>query len=352
MGNQNLGFSFGISRVSEDGPCYVIAEIGHNHQGNLETALKMIRIAAECGVQAVKFQKRENKVLFTKALYDRPYDNENSYGSTYGLHRERLEFGKSEWEMLKKCAHDNNVELLATAFDFPSVDFMEELGITAYKVASGDVTNTPLLTYIAKLGKPMFISTGAATMDEVKIAYEAVLKYNHKICLLHCSAAYPARYEQLNLRVISTFKKEYPQAIIGYSGHDNGILGGVIASLLGAGVIEKHFTLDRSWKGTDHNFSLEPIGMRKQVRDLQRLRVALGDGKKMLNEFEKDARVKMGKGIYTRRTLPAGVTLTGDDLFLKSPGNGIPPYRINEVIGRKLRTDLGEEVLIVWDHLD
>src|SRR3990172_9888497 len=166
---------FGRSKISDKGPCYVIAEIGHNHQGSLDNAKKMIAIAAGCGAQAVKFQKRDNKTLYTKAFYNRPYDNENSYGATYGEHREFLEFGRDEYIELMKCAEKNGVEFMSTAFDFNSADFLEDLGVTSYKIASADVTNTPLLRYIAKLGKPMFVSTGATNLDEITIAYKTIL---------------------------------------------------------------------------------------------------------------------------------------------------------------------------------
>ncbi len=344
--------TFGRSKISSKGPCYVIAEIGHNHQGNLETAMKMIQVAASCGVQAVKFQKRDNKTLYTKAFYNKPYDNENSYGATYGEHREYLEFGMDEYKELKKCAEENSVEFMATAFDFNSVDFLEELGVTSYKVASGDLTNIPLLTYIAKLGKPMFISTGAATLEEIRIAYEAVSAHNEKICLMHCVAGYPTEYHNLNLRVIETLKKEFPDAIIGYSGHDNGILAPVIAYMLGATVVEKHFTLNRSWKGTDHKFSLEPEGLRKQVRDLRRVDISLGDGKRVIYDFEMEARRKMGKGIYSACSLPAGTVLEWEHISLKTPANGIPPYLIDKIIGKKLKVDLDEETPISLDILE
>ncbi len=236
-------YSFGGSKVTEKGSCYIIAEIGHNHQGDLGTALKMIKVAASCGVQAVKFQKRNNKALFTKEYYNRPYDNENSYGTTYGEHREYLEFGMDEYIELKKCAEENGVEFMVTPFDSDSVDFLEELKITSYKSASADITNTPLLEYMAKKGKPMFVSTGAATLEEINMAYNTISKYNDKVCLMHCTAGYPTEYHDLNLKVIETLKKEFPNVIIGYSGHDNGVLAPVIAYMLGATVIEKHFTL-------------------------------------------------------------------------------------------------------------
>ncbi|MBI5409321.1 MAG: N-acetylneuraminate synthase family protein [Nitrospirae bacterium] len=344
--------SFGKSKISTNGPCYVIAEIGHNHQGNLETALKMVKIAASYGVQAVKFQKRDNKTLYTKSMYNKPYDNENSYGATYGEHREFLEFGKDEYLELIKCAEENGVEFMSTAFDFKSADFLNDLGITSFKIASADVTNTPLLEYIAKLGKPMFVSTGAADLEEIGLAYDAIIKYNDKLCLMHCIAGYPAEYHNLNLRTIDTLKKEFPEAIIGYSGHDNGILAAIISYMLGATVLEKHFTLNRSWKGTDHKFSLEPEGLRKQIRDLRRVDLALGDGKRIVYDFEAEAKKKMGKGIYTSRPLSAGTVITWDHICLKTPTNGTPPYMVDKILGKKLKINLDEEASISLDYVE
>lgn len=343
---------FGRSSISQEGPCYVIAEIGHNHQGDIDTALEMVKVAKNAGVQAVKLQKRNNKNLFTKEYYNKPYENENSYGATYGEHRDFLEFGKDQYVLLKEYSEKLGVEFMSTAFDHDSVEFLEEIGITSYKVASGDITNLPLLEHIARTGKPMFISTGAATLDEIKIAYDRIVGLNNRICLFHCVAEYPADYLSLNLNMIKTFKNEFPDAIIGYSGHDNGILAAVIAYILGATVVEKHFTLNRSWKGTDHKFSLEPEGFRKQVRDLRRVDLALGSGVKKVSQAELGAREKMGKGIYAARALTAGSILTIDDICFKTPANGTPPYMIDEIIGKKLTKSLEEENSISLDLLE
>ncbi|MFH0919381.1 MAG: N-acetylneuraminate synthase family protein [Fibrobacterota bacterium] len=342
---------FGRSTVAQSGSAYMIAEIGHNHQGSLETALKMIKTAVECGVNCVKFQKRDNKNLFTKAYYDRPYDNENSYGDTYGAHREALEFGEKEYRELMACCEKNNVEFMSTAFDVPSVDFLERLKVTSYKTASADITNTPLLKYIAKTGKPMFISTGAATIDEIKIAYDAIHPINDKIILLHCTAGYPTDYKDLNLAAIKTFQKLFPDAIIGYSGHDNGILACIAAYMLGATVMEKHFTMNHAWKGTDHKFSLEPEGMRKQVRDLHRIDQAMGDGSKSVRDFESDARAKMGKSLYTVKAMSAGTVLTEKDICIKTPGGGLPPYELDTIVNRRLKVDVKEETKLTLDIL-
>ena len=160
---------FGKSRITTENSPYFIVEIGHNHQGNLEIAKKMIKIAGVYDADAVKFQKRNNRKLFTKAYYNRLYDNENSFGLTYGEHREFLEFGEDEFQELIKCAKENNVEFMCTAFDHESVNFLEDLGVTSFKFASGDLINIPLLVYAAKLNKPLFLSTGASTLEEIKL---------------------------------------------------------------------------------------------------------------------------------------------------------------------------------------
>ena len=248
--------------IADNGDCYIIAEIGHNHQGSVEKAREMFRVAKECGVDAVKLQKRDNRSLYTKAMYDMPYDNENSFGPTYGAHREALEFGRDAYVELKRYAAELGVTLFATAFDFPSVDFLAELDMPAYKVASGDLKNTPLLKYMAKVGKPIFLSTGGGTLEDVQRAYDTIMPINPQLCVMQCTASYPAEPQDLNLQVITTYRKQFPDAVIGLSDHQNGISMAMIGYVLGARVIEKHFTLNRASKGTDHAFSLEPVGMR------------------------------------------------------------------------------------------
>src|SRR3569832_280950 len=179
-------FTVGKNVVAQDGASYVIAEIRNKHQPHLKTAHNMIKHAAAIGVNAVKFQKRDNKALFTQAMYNKPYDNENSYGATYGEHRDYLEFDLDEYLELKKCAQDTDVDFIVTPFDLPSVDFLEQVGIAAYKIASSDITNAPLLEYVAKTGMPMFVSTGAATLDEIRLAYDTISKHNGLVCFLFC----------------------------------------------------------------------------------------------------------------------------------------------------------------------
>ena len=249
-------------RIADDTDTYVIAEIGNNHQGDVEKCKEMFKVAKQhCGVTAVKLQKRDNKTLYTRAMYNSEYNSENAFADTYGAHREKLEFGRDEYVELKNYAKELGITFFATAFDIPSADFLADLDMPAYKLASGDLTNTPLLKHVASFGKPMFVSTGGGTMEDVHRAYDTILPINKQLCILQCTAGYPPEWEQLDLGVITTFRHAFPDAVIGFSSHDSGIAMGPPSHVLGSRVIEKHFTLNRAQKGTDHAFSLEPTGL-------------------------------------------------------------------------------------------
>jgi N-acetylneuraminate synthase/sialic acid synthase len=329
--------------IQDSSDCYVIAEVGHNHQGKLELAKEMFKAAKECGASAVKLQKRNNRDLFTAAGYNKPYDNPHSFGATYGEHREALEFGEAEYKELQAYATEIGVTMFATAFDFASADFLEKLDMPAYKIASGDLKNIPLLTHVAKFQKPMIISTGGGTMEDVNRAYDAIMPINQQLCILQCTAGYPAEFDQLNLSVITTFRERYPSITVGLSSHDNGIAMALAAYMLGARVIEKHFTLNHTWKGTDQAFSLEPIGFRKMVRDLERVKVAIGNGVKQVYDSEKAPIIKMGKKLVAARDLPAGYAIRREDIAIKSPGDGLQPYEMDKIIGRITRQALKED---------
>lgn len=340
------------TRITDDSDCYVVAEIGHNHQGSVDKAKQLIKAAMECGANAVKLQKRDNRRLYTRQMYDAPYDHENSFGPTYGLHREALELGRAEYVELKAYAAELGLTLFATAFDHGSADFLAELDMPAFKIASGDLTNTPLLRHVASFGKPVLLSTGGATLDDVRRAVDAVLPLNRQLCILHCTASYPAEVEDLNLRAITTLRREFPDLVVGLSDHQNGIAMALVAFMLGARVIEKHFTLNHAWKGTDHAFSLMPEGLRKLVRDLRRVPLALGDGVKRPLPCEEPALRKMGKKLVAARDLPAGHVLAPGDLEAKSPADGgLRPYELDRLLGRALARPLRFEEAITFDHL-
>ena len=339
--------------VGDEHPCYVIAEVGHNHQGDIELAKRLIDAAKECGVDAVKLQKRSNRALYTREFYDQPYDNELSFGRTYGEHREALEFGADEYRELLRHARDVGVTLFATAFDFESADLLAELDAPAFKFASGDLRNTPLQRHVAAFGKPMLLSTGGGTMEDVERAVDAILPLNPQLCVLQCTAAYPADVHDLNLNVITTLRERFPELVVGLSDHQNGIAMAIVAYMLGARVIEKHFTLDHALKGRDHAFSLMPEGMRRLVRDLHRVPAALGDAEKRPLPIEADPLEKMGKKLVAARELGLGHVLTADDLAIKSPADGgLPPYELERLVGRRLRRPIALEDYVTFDDVE
>ena len=332
-------------RIADDTDPFIVAEIGQNHQGSVETCKLLFRAAADCGVDAVKLQKRDNRTLYTPAFFDAPYNSQHAFGATYGAHREALEFGFDQYADLKAYAESLGLIFFATAFDIPSADFLHRLGVPAFKVASGDLTNLPLLQHISEFGLPVIVSTGGGTENDVSRAWVvlegATRSYHGGFALLQCTAAYPCEPHEMNLRVITTYRNLYnPKFVVGLSDHQNGIAMGPVAFALGARIFEKHFTLNRTWKGSDHAFSLEPAGMRKYVRDLKRTAAALGDGVKRVYESEKPPLRKMAKSPVVLHTVEAGYSLSAGDVALQSPADGLPAWKAEKFYGRPLRETL------------
>jgi N-acetylneuraminate synthase/sialic acid synthase len=325
---------------------YLIAEIGNNHQGDINQAFELFRKAKSAGADAVKLQKRNNKSLYTKSYYNKKYENENSFGETYGSHREFLEFNETEYKQLKEYASELKIDFFATAFDFESIDFLNKIDLPAIKIASGDLLNTPLQIEISKLNKTVILSTGGGTLDDIKRATDNILKYNNDLIILHCTASYPAEISDINLNIITLLKKEFPKNVIGLSDHENGIDAAPLAYLLGARVFEKHFTLNRALKGTDHAFSLEPHGLEKLVRNLNRVPLLLGSNKKEILPSEKEPIYKMGKSIVAKKPIKKNEKITLDNTTFKSPADGLPPHKIYDIIGKASNVDLDVDDLI------
>jgi N-acetylneuraminate synthase/sialic acid synthase len=253
---------------------------------------------------------------------------------------------------LQRYARELGLTFFATAFDIASADFLEDLDVPAYKVASGDLRNFPLLRHVASFKKPLIISTGGAGIEDVQRAHDVVMAINPQLCILQCTANYPTEPEEMNLRVIETFRNRFPAAVAGLSDHYNGIAMSVVAYMVGARVIEKHFTLNHTRKGTDHALSLEPIGMHKMIRDLHRVRIALGDGVKRVLPSEAGAIGKMGKKIVAARPLPAGHVIREADIAVKSPGDGLPPSELERVHGRRLTSPVSPDDNITLELLE
>ena len=322
--------------INDDSDAYVICEIGHNHCGDLEICKQLFKAAKDCGADAVKLQKRNNRKLFTKELYNSPYDNPNSYGATYGEHREALEFGWYQYVALKEYAKQLDLTFFATAFDIDSANFLAGLEMPAYKIASWDCQNIPLIRHVTQFKKPMIISTGGMTMEDIKRAL-ANIPLDVPIAFLHCTSVYHEGGmlpEEANLRAIPKMMDTFPNIVIGYSDHHSGIALSAVAYIKGARIIEKHFTLNHSWKGTDHALSLEPKGMKDLCRDLKRIRIAMGDRTKRKLEREEVVFKKMGNVIHPARTIPKGKRIETDDICIKAPNDGLLPYEYDEVVGK------------------
>jgi sialic acid synthase len=331
---------------------FVIAEIGCNHGGSVKTAIDMIESAKHCGADAVKFQKRNNKTLFTEKLYNSPYDNRNSYGETYGEHREFLEFGKDEYKVLHDFCREIDINFLATPFDFESVDFLSEFDLPAYKIASADMTHTPLLEYVAQLNKPIILSTGGGGFSDIDRAVDTILPINDKLVILHCTASYPVLYKDMNLLMIPKLISKFPNQIIGLSDHENGAHAASLAFQLGARVFEKHFTLNRSWKGTDNVFSLEPRGLRKMIRNLSRIPGLMGINEKKLLSCEKKPLYKMRKSIVAKKDLKENTILQQEHFDYRcAGGGGLEPYKVVDIIGKTLSRELKKDSYIKLEEL-
>jgi N-acetylneuraminate synthase/sialic acid synthase len=337
--------------INDNSDTWVIAEIGQNHEGDVKKCMALFDSAKECGANAVKLQKRNNRALYTKDMYAQAYNSENAYAATYGEHREKLEFDRKQYVDLHQYAKEIGITMFSTAWDFDSADMLNDIGMPAFKIASGDLRTIPLIKYIAKFGKPMFVSTGGGTLDDVRRMHDQIMPINDQLCILQCTSGYPPAFEELNIRVIDTYRKEFPECVIGFSSHDSGIAMALVGYMLGSRVLEKHFTLNRAWKGTDQAFSLEPNGMRRLTRDLKRARVALGDGVKRTYPSEEAPLKKMGKKLVATRPLPEGTVLSPSDIAFKSPGDGVAPFYVDFFVGKKLKAAVADDAPISFDHI-
>ena len=319
---------------------FIIAEVGQNHQGDLDLAREYIKVFASAGADAVKFQTRNNKYLFSDEAYLAPYGSENAFAETYGAHREKLELNPDFLPILKEDCMKYGVKFMSTPFDEPSLEILKKLDADIIKIASFDLGNLPLINRISKLAKPVVISVGGGKIDQIRSSVNLLLENGVDLSILHCVSEYPCEYNKLGLENIQTLINEFPNCIIGSSDHFNGTLSGPIAYLLGARVFEKHVTLNRAWKGTDHSFALEPEGFRKFVRDIKRVKYMLPQKPKSEIGEEKVFK-KLGKSLVALDDLSKGTMLTIDNLSGKIFSTQFIPVReSNQVIGRILNSDI------------
>jgi len=338
--------------ITQDSDCFFVAEIGANHCGSVETGKKLIDMCKLAGVNAVKFQKRSNKNLFTKKIYNSIYDNPNSYGRTYGIHREKLELSIKQFKQLKKYATKKGLLFMCTPFDLESVTELESINLEAYKIASADITNLPLIRKIAKTRKPTFMSTGCATMPQVIRAHKEFTKINKNLCLMQCTSIYPPKYDQFHLNVIDTYMNKFKSTIIGLSSHESGIAMDLVAFVKGARVIEKHVTLNRAMKGTDHAFSLEFVGLKKTIEYLSNAKKAFGSSSKHQMKEEKEKLKKQVKSIVVSKNILPGKKINIQDVSFKvNGGDGLDPSYLNKIIGKKIKNKLLKDDPILISNL-
>ena len=271
----------GNTLVGDNHPCYVIAEIGINHNGDMDITKKLIDIAVEAGCNAVKFQKRTIEIVYSAEELARP--RESPFGTTNADLKYALEFGQAEYEEIDRYCKEKQIAWLASCWDEPSVDFIDQFNPPCFKIASASLTDNNLLQYIRGKGKPILLSTGMSTLEQIDRAVDVLGKKD--LVILHACSTYPAYYEELNLRVIPMLRERY-RVLIGYSGHETGLPSSVAAVALGVCIVERHITLDRSMWGSDQAASLEPNGIRRLIRDIRLIETAMGDGVKRVIERE------------------------------------------------------------------
>ncbi|MFX1363480.1 MAG: N-acetylneuraminate synthase family protein [Promethearchaeota archaeon] len=327
-------------KIGNDYPVYFIGEIGINHNGSIQIAQNLIDYCAKYGADCVKFQKRDFGDLYLNRIIENPsvFDQQIQYSL---FAQKRADLSESELKYLKEYAESKNMDFLCTAFDKASVDFLEKLNVSAYKVASADLTNLPLLDYICKMKKPIIISTGMSTYSEIEQTVEFLKSRDTSFCLLHCNSTYPALNEEINLKFITTLKKF--RVPVGYSGHERGLAISVASTLFGACIVERHITLDRTMKGPDHSASLEPEGLRRVIRDIKHVKQAIGADKRYISRGEYFNREILGKSIVSTRSIKKGEIFKEDMLTTKSPAKGISPQFYFDLLGRTAIRDIEAE---------
>ncbi len=321
--------------ITPKAPCFIIAEAGVNHNGDMQLARQLVDVAAAAGADAVKFQTFKAERLVTRDAPQAAYQAANT-GQTESQFAmlKRLELLPDMHTDLQAYCAKKHIMFLSTPFDEASADFLHGLGVPAFKLSSGDLTNTPLLAHIARLGRPMIVSTGMATLGEVETAVQTIHEArNEQLVLLHCVSNYPAADADTNLRAMATLEAAFGVPV-GYSDHTLGIDIPLAAVALGARVLEKHFTLNRDLPGPDHQASLEPDELRAMVAGVRRVEAALGDGRKVPAANEAETRQLARKSIVAVQAIPAGAVITAAMLGVMRPGTGYPPAQVEMLAGR------------------
>jgi N-acetylneuraminate synthase/N,N'-diacetyllegionaminate synthase len=341
----------GNKLIGEEKPCFIIAEAGVNHNGSLELAKKLVDGAKEVGVDAIKFQTFKAEDLVTKKTEMASYQKKNmgKKESQFEMLK-KLELTERDFIELKKYCDKKGIIFLSTPHTEDAIDFLESL-VPVYKIGSGDLTNLPFLEKVARKQKPIILSTGMATLNEIREAVNTIKKErNNKIILLHCTTNYPCPLEEVNLRAMLTLKKEF-NLPVGYSDHTLGILVPIMAVAMGAKIIEKHFTLDKNLPGPDHKASLEPKELKEMVESIRNVEKALGNGIKRPTKNEEKIKSFVRKTIVAKVNIPKGIKITKEMLSIKRAGVGIEPKYLKKIIGKVAKKNIVKEEIITWGKI-
>jgi sialic acid synthase SpsE len=342
--NKQRRIKIGSTYVGINCPVFFIAEIGINHNGNIDVAKELILKAKNAGAHAVKFQKRNNKDVFTSVALDKKYESPHAYGKTYGEHREALEFEFEEYKELFLYAKSLDILLFASVWDLSSINFMKQFDVDAYKIASADMNYYDLIEQIALTNKPILVSTGMATQAQIKAAMKFTKGHTKKYIFMHCTSAYPSDDNDINLKFMKKIEGWSKGNPFGYSGHEKDWIPTLLATVNGASVIERHITLNKDSKGSDHSASLIPDEFAELVYTVGRFRNILGNGLKLeLSDKVIESKKKLSKSIYTNRVIHPGHKILQDDIVIKSPGGGLDPNNLKFVLNKKAKYELGNE---------
>lgn len=339
----------GDRTISEDSPAFIIAEAGINHNGSLETAKRLVDVAVESRADCVKFQKRDIDSLYTKKILENPnIDSQGLYNLISVL--KKVELSDNEYKELFDYCQKKGILFLCTPWDKKSVDFLESLGVQAYKISSADLTNIPLIKYISSKGKPMILSTGMSSNEEIKHTVSILKNIKTNFALMHCNSTYPSPYRDINLRFMQKLSGDY-SVITGYSGHEKGISVTLAAVAMGAKIVERHFTIDKTMQGPDHSASLEPSELKELVSNIRIIESAMGHPHKKLSRGEILTREGLAKSIVSRAFIKKGEIIKENMLDVKGPGKGLSPQLLDKLINKPAKRDIKPDDLFLEEDI-
>jgi len=331
-------------------PCYIIAEIGINHNGKVSLAKKLIDAASESGANAVKFQKRDLNSIYKKEILENPNLDSQGIEILIGVLKE-VELEEEDYREIIKYCKEKEITFLCTPWDKVSVDFLEKFNVVSYKIASADMTNFPLIKYLANTKKPLIISTGMSTLEEIEKTVDFVKSLKAQFVLLHCNSTYPSHVDMLNLNMIPYLREKF-NIPVGYSGHETSILPSLTASNMGAVIIERHITLDKKMEGLDHSASLEPDELKQLIQNIRESEIAIGKPEKKMTRGEILQREVLGKSLVCSNTIESGEEFSENNIQVIGPAKGLSPQYYYEILNKKSKRKIEKGDYILESDLN